>query len=238
MKKGTLHLFPCPISENTKHSIPEYVVSAMHKINFFIAERAKTARRFLKSIQHPVAINDIVIFELDKKDPLAYKEEWVMKLMEGKEIGILSEAGLPCIADPGEKLVGFAHQLGAEVKPYVGPSSIFLALIASGLNAENFSFRTYLPVKDADLSKALKKMNQEVQYHDTTQVFLETPYRNQKLYTKIIKEISANHFLCLASDLTGINEMIRTKTISEWRKIKDPGIQKVPTVFLIGKLSD
>jgi len=236
LKKGTLHLFPCPIVDGQTDTIPESVLNKIRKIDFFIAERAKTTRRFLKQINHPLSFDDIEIFELDKKDALQDKDDWLNPLMMGKEIGLLSEAGTPCIADPGEKITSWAHQIGAKVKPYVGPNSILLALIASGLNGEQFHFHTYLPIQQNELNNALKNIGTDVKKKGTSHLFIETPYRNQKTYENILKSLPSNLYLCIAIDITGSEETILTKTIKEWKGSKAPKLHKRPAVFIIGMM--
>ncbi len=233
---GVLHLFPCPIADGVSDVIPESVIRRIHKIDFFIAERAKTARRYLKLIEHPLSLDDIEIFELDKKDPLKDKDDWLNELLVGKEIGLLSEAGTPCIADPGEKIVAFAHQVGAKVRPYVGPSSILLALMGSGLNGEQFHFHTYLPIQGPEINKTLKTITVDIQRNGTTHIFIETPYRNLKTFETILKAAPRNFYLTLATDLTSSRERIITKTIKAWKSDGKPDIQKKPTVFLLGMM--
>ncbi|GLR17730.1 SAM-dependent methyltransferase [Portibacter lacus] len=233
MNPGTLHLFPCPIIDGETDTIPESVIAAIRKVDFFIAERAKTTRRFLKQINHPLTFDEIEIFELDKKNPLQDKDVWLMELMAGKEIGLFSEAGTPCIADPGEKIASFAHQVGAKVKPYVGPNSILLALIASGLNGEQFHFHTYLPIQQNDITRTLKNIGTDIQKNGTSHIFIETPYRNLKTFETIMKTLPSNIFLCLATDITGASEQILTKSIKNWKGSK-PDLHKRPTVFILG----
>lgn len=236
IKPGVLHLFPCPIAEDDLRSIPEYVKDQIRKVDFFIAERAKTARRYLKQIDHPLSFDEITIFELDKKEPLKDKDEWLNELMMGKEIGLLSEAGTPCIADPGEKIVSWAHQLKAQVRPYVGPSSILLALIGSGLNGESFMFHTYLPIQENELKKEVKDIVQDIQRKGTSHLFIETPYRNLKMFDFLTRNVPGNIHLCLATDLTSSEEDIRTKSIKDWKSKKKPDIQKKATVFILGRM--
>lgn len=233
---GVLHLFPCPIADDHLQSIPEYVQSQMRKVDFFIVERAKTARRFLKQIKHPLDFDTIEIFEMDKNNPLHDKDVWLNELIMGREIGLISEAGVPCIADPGEKIVAWAHQIKARVRPYVGPSSIVLALIASGLNGEQFRFHTYLPIQTPEFNTAIKKIVQEIQKDGTTHIFIETPYRNMKTFEAVLKSVPGNIYLSLATDLTSPEESIQTQTIKDWKSRKKPDIQKKPTVFLLGKM--
>ncbi len=234
MNPGTLHLFPCPIVDGKIETIPASVISAIKKIDFFIAERAKTARRFLKQIEHPLTFDEIEIFELDKRDALNNKDEWLNELIGGREIGLLSEAGTPCIADPGEKITSWAHQIGALVRPYVGPNSILLALIGSGLNGEKFHFHTYLPIQQNEITNKLKQIAKDVKNNGTSHIFIETPYRNQKTFEIITKTLPSDLFLCLATDLTAPSELIVTRSIQDWKGSKKPEIHKRPTVFILG----
>ncbi|WP_235298113.1 SAM-dependent methyltransferase [Portibacter marinus] len=234
IQSGTLHLFPCPIIDGEISTIPESVIKAIRKIDFFIAERAKTARRFLKQIEHPLSFDQIEIFELDKKNPLEDKDDWLTPLMSGKEIGLLSEAGTPCIADPGEKITSWAHQIGAKVKPYVGPNSILLALIASGLNGEQFHFHTYLPIHQNEINKALKSIGTDIQKNGTSHIFIETPYRNLKTFDTILKSLPSSIYLCIATDITGAYEIIKTQTLKDWKASRKPDLHKRPTVFILG----
>ena len=233
-KKGTLHLFPCPIAEGVIEVIPDYAISAIKKIDFFIAERAKTTRRFLKQINHPLPLSEIEIFELDKKNALLYKEEWSQKLLEGKDVGLFSEAGTPCIADPGEEITSHAHHLQVNVKPYVGPNSILLAIMASGLNGEQFHFHTYLPINLSEIRTTLKQISQSVVNKGVSHIFIETPYRNEKTFETILKECPNNIYLCIASNLTHPNESIISKSIKDWKKSNKPQFHKIPSIFILG----
>lgn len=236
IQSGTLHLFPCPIIDDNTDAIPAYVINAIHQVDFFIAERAKTARRFLKRINHPIPLQEIEIFELDKKDSLKDKDEWLNLLISGKEIGFLSEAGVPCVADPGERIVSFAHQVGAKVKPYVGPSSILLALIGSGLNGEQFRFHTYLPIQQGDLTSELRWIVKDIQKSGTSHIFIETPYRNEKTFQILLKHVPGNIALNISVNLTGPNEVVQTKTIREWKSNKPSYLHKQPAIFILGSM--
>ncbi len=239
MKKfGVLHLFPCPIAEGIIDVIPLSVVQHIQKIDFFIAEKAKTTRKFLKDINHPVEMANIEIFELDKKNPLLYKEDWLKELLAGRDIGLFSEAGTPCIADPGEKIVAIAHQSSIVVKPYVGPNSILLALMASGLNGEQFHFHTYLPIHQNELSNSLKNIVLDIQKHGTSHIFIETPYRNMKTFETIMKSIPKNLFLCVATDITSDKETIITKSIAQWHNIRNLDLHKKPSIFILGMIQN
>jgi len=195
-------------------------------------ERARTARRFISKTKPPYSISDLEIIELNKNEgPIS---DGILNLFrEQVSFGLISESGMPAVADPGSEIVRLAHQHGFQVRPLVGPSSILLALAASGLNGQGFSFRGYLPIKDNELSTALKEIEKIILKKRVTQIFIETPYRNQRLFQTILKHCHNQLLLCVAIDITGPEEKIVTKTISEWRKSKFQ-LSKVPTIFLLG----
>jgi len=169
---------------------------------------------------------------LDKQKENIIEE--IQALISAKiSFGLISESGMPAIADPGAKIVALAHKFGYKVKPLVGPSSIFLALAASGMNGQNFSFNGYLPIKDGELAKSLKDLEKKVMQQKQTQIFIETPYRNNRLVKAILKQLNPQTSLCIAIDITGNQEYITTKTIREWKK-KAPVLEKTPTIFLLG----
>jgi 16S rRNA (cytidine1402-2'-O)-methyltransferase len=200
-----------------------------------VVERARTARRFIKSTDHPIAISELQIFELDKNDPLSGLEKFLTVLKSGIHVGVLSEAGCPGIADPGNLAVQYAHKNDIQVIPLVGPSSILLALIASGLNGQNFAFNGYLPNKAPELSKKLKSLEQKFVADNQTQIFMEAPYRNEFILIHCLKMLSPQTKLCIACDINGAAEYIKTKTIQEWKGTDWKQFHKRPAVFLIGK---
>lgn len=204
----------------------------IHSLNNFVVERARTARRFISQTKPPYSISDLTILELDKQNENISEE--ILALFRTKvSFGLISESGMPAIADPGAKIVALAHKHGYEVKPLVGPSSLFLALAASGMNGQNFCFNGYLPIKDGELSSVLKDLEKKVIQQKQTQIFIETPYRNNRLVRAILKVINPQLNLCIAIDITGSQENITTKSIKEWKK-KTPALEKTPTIFLLG----
>ncbi|MEM9887427.1 MAG: SAM-dependent methyltransferase [Bacteroidota bacterium] len=235
MKKGKLYLFPTPLSENAIHSIPQYVLKQLHQINSFIAERAKTARRFLKASQTPIAMQNIQVYELGKYTDEAEWQKFLEAAEAGKDMGLLSEAGCPGVADPGARIIRLAYEKGIEVVPLVGPSSILLALMASGMNGQHFCFNGYLSPKKPQLGQDLKRLEKLSQQHQQTQIFIETPYRNTALVETALKTLSPNTLFCIACDLTAPSEWIRTKSIAQWRKTKLPDLHKRPAIFLLLK---
>ncbi len=224
-----LFLLPMPIAETElNYFVPNNVIKLYSEMNAFVVENAKTARQFLKSVDKSIDFNVIEIFELDKFEPKKQKQDLTEFLLKYSKIGLLSEAGMPCIADPGNLAVQCAHQLGIKVKPTVGPSSILLALIASGFNGQNFAFNGYLPIKTEDRTKSIKNIINLAQ--SGTQLFIEAPYRNQKTLEFLLQALPKNYQLLIAFDLTGINETIVVKTIQKW--IETPiNLEKHPCIF-------
>lgn len=231
-----VYLIPSQLDESGIHTIPLYITEAVKICQVFFVENERTARRFLKKLwktflpEQEIIIDNYEWFVLDKSSATSaiFKE----KLKEGKTIGIISEAGCPGIADPGQELISIAQKMNAEIKPLVGPNSILLALMASGMNGQQFSFLGYLPVKDPERNKAIKEMEAESFRKNSTQIFIETPYRNNQMFEAILKNCKPTTKLCLAVDLTGENEWIKTNTIAIWEKQK-PDIHKKPAIFCI-----
>jgi len=230
-----LYILPTPISENLKGTIPSDVINILHNIKYFIVERARTSRRFVKSSGYKGKIEDLTFFELDKRNPDHIPNSFFEPALNGEPIGLMSEAGMPGIADPGAKIVAKAHELGIKVIPLVGPSSIFLSLAASGMNGQNFTFDGYLPVKVPELKKKLVFIEKEIQSKGTTHIFIETPYRNNRMLELILNSFSNNIKLCIASEITGEKEFISTKTIGNWKKTKKVDLHKKTCIFLLGK---
>lgn len=230
-----LYIIPTPISENFKDTIPENVTEVMHSLKFFIVERARTARRYIKSSGFKGSIESLTFFELDKRNQENIPKDFFQLALEGNSIGLMSEAGMPGIADPGAKIVQKARELGLKIIPLVGPSSIFLSLAASGLNGQNFTFNGYLPVKTPELKKKLIFIEKEIQSKGTTHIFIETPYRNNRLLEMLLNSFSGNIKLCIASEITGESEFISTKTINEWKKGNKIDLHKKTCIFLLGR---
>lgn len=232
MSKGKLYLIPSWLSEeNSSDQFPADTLSAIHTLTHFIAERAKTARHFLKSVDYPHHFDDVDIRELDKhgEDDLGYLLE---ACEQGHDCGLLSEAGVPAVADPGGIIVDSAHAKGIEVVPLIGPSSLLLALMASGMNGQRFTFHGYLPREEGELKKRLRWMEQDSQQQDTTHLFIETPYRNDKLMSSICSSLHSKTQLTVAADLTSDGQSIRKMSVGEWKKLSQ-NISKKPVVFLL-----
>jgi 16S rRNA (cytidine1402-2'-O)-methyltransferase len=229
-----LYLIPCPLGPDSLETLPEMVGTKIRDLEVFIVERAKTARHFIKAMEPRLPISELAIFELDKHDSQAANQAFQAAVKTGKDIGVLSEAGCPGVADPGALVVKYAHQKGMKVIPLVGPSSILLALMASGLNGQNFAFRGYLPAKRPELANALKRLEITVKKQGQTQLFIEAPYRNRGVLEAAFQQLSPNTQFCIAADLTLPTEYIKTQTIKEWKKAELPDLHKRPAIFLIG----
>ncbi|MEP6583154.1 MAG: SAM-dependent methyltransferase [Ginsengibacter sp.] len=226
-----IYLIPSFLSEDSLETIPVYVLNAVRECQVIFAENERTARRFLKSICREIVIDDYewhTIHKVEKEQIHTLKQ----KIKEGKNIAIISEAGCPGIADPGQILIHEAQKLNAIIKPLVGPSSILLALMASGLNGQQFCFVGYLPIDNLERIKKIKQIEDESLQKKSTQIFIETPFRNNKIIETILQSCRATTQLCIAVDITSPNEFIRTKSIAEWKNEK-LDFHKRPAIFLI-----
>jgi len=229
---GTLYLIPTTMSEtDITQVLPSYNTTLLRQLTHFVVEEIKTARRFIKICQHPTAIDDLTFYELNEHTDKDSIEHMLTPLLQGIDIGVISEAGCPAIADPGADIVALAHKKNIKVVPLVGPSSILLALMASGMNGQNFCFHGYLPLKD-ERKKALKQLEQTSKQKKQTQLFIEAPYRNQKFLEEILQVCLPETKLCIGMNITGSDEFIVTKTIRDWKK-SIPDINKKPTIFLL-----
>lgn len=229
---GKLFLIPNVLGETEIFGvIPSEVIALTRKITIFATENIKNTRRFLKKIDKNIDIDALIFLELNEHSEQKDIESYVHYLKEA-DVGIISEAGCPGIADPGAELVALAHTHNYQVVPLVGPSSILLALIASGCNGQNFSFNGYLPIKSNERTKALKGYERQSALENRTQIFIETPYRNLKLFEDILLSLQPQTILSIACDITTENEYIRSFTINKWKSIK-PDIDKRPTIFII-----
>lgn len=226
-----VYLIPCFLDEHATQTIPPYVVDAVKQCKIFFVENERSARRFLKSVWKEMVIDDYTWIAIHKAEH-EVKNQFIGYIQQHVNIGIISEAGCPGVADPGQVLIGVAHANNAQVVPLVGPSSILLALMGSGLNGQSFAFHGYLPVKPDERIKALKQLDNESARKRCTQIFIETPYRNNQLLDAIAKTCGGGTKLCLAVNLTAPDEWIKTLPISEWKK-NPPDLHKKPVVFLL-----
>ena len=228
---GKVYLIPSFIDESNLQVIPAYVTDAVKECQVFFVENERSARRYLKQLWKEMVI-DAYEWHTIHKAEAEVKDSFRKALQRGVTIGIISEAGCPGVADPGQLLVETAHAMGAAVKPLVGPSSILLALMASGMNGQCFQFVGYLPIDTAERIKILKELENESTKKNCTQIFIETPYRNNQLTETICKTLKPATRLCIAADITGPGEFIKTKTIADWKN-QLPDIHKHPAIFLL-----
>jgi len=228
---ASVFLIPTVLIDGQTDCLPAYLLKAIQQCQIFFVENERTARRFLKSLWKEMVIDDFEWFNMQRvtsETEAAFKQ----KLKENKTIGIISEAGCPGVADPGQKLVEIAQQLNVVVKPFVGPNSILLALMASGMNGQNFQFVGYLPIDMAERIKAIKTLESESKQKSCTQIFIETPYRNNQLLEALVKTCHPQTRVCVAVDLTSPQEFIRTMMVQKWKN-KLPDLHKRPAIFLM-----
>jgi 16S rRNA (cytidine1402-2'-O)-methyltransferase len=233
MKTGTLYLIPTNLSDPFTPSqiLPANVISTAVRLNHYVAENAKSARAFLKRIGFDRPLVDVSIRELNSQTPEVALKELISPLIEGHDVGLVSDAGAPGVADPGALLVALAHSRFIHVVPLVGPSSILLGLMASGLNGQTFSFHGYLPQDKSARISSITALERESQQRSMTQLFIETPYRNQVMCDDLLKTLAPTTLLCIARDLTGSDESIQTKSVNAWQK-QAPEMTRLPTLFL------
>lgn len=235
---GTLYLIPTPLSDDT--AVADIAPSANNRIidslDYFIVENTRSARRFLSKARIARPIDELEFRELNEHTTSQQEVESLIKpLLAGRSAGVISEAGVPAVADPGAAVVALCHKHGIRVVPLVGPSSIIMSVMASGLNGQSFAFNGYLPVKEPERSRAVKRFEGRAMAEGQSQVFIETPYRNVKLFELLLKICAPATMLTVAADITSPAEFIRTCSIAEWRKSAAPDIAKRPAIFIIGK---
>lgn len=230
---GKLYLIPTFLGEESADLIPETNLKVIRRLRSYIAEREKTARAFLKACETPFSQDELVLFPMDKQST---EDEYVSYLevcLTGEDLGLVSEAGLPCVADPGAMVVNLAHSMGIEVVPLSGMSSIMLTLMASGFNGQQFRFVGYLPHDKKDKHHAIIEMERFVAKNET-QLFIETPYRNNQLLEDLCRHCHPDTSLCIGVDLTTPSQEIKTRSVREWKALK-PDLNKRPAVFALGK---
>ena len=227
---ATVYLIPSLLQEEGLDAIPPYIIHAIKECRVFFVENERTTRRYFKQLWPEMVIDDFEWYTVSDNSQLS--DTFRKKLKENKTIGIVSEAGCPGVADPGQALADIAHQMNADIKPLVGPNSILLALMASGMNGQHFQFHGYLPIDKQQRAKKIKDIEAESARKKCTQIFIETPYRNNQLIEALLNTCYPSTRLCLAADLTGKKEWIKTKTITAWQKEK-PDMHKRPAIFLL-----
>jgi len=229
-----LYLVPNVLSDGDwQNVLPSRIYPVLTNTRHFIVENIRTARRFMKQINKEINIDECTFYELNKRTKSSDLPHFLKPIERGFDVAVLSEAGCPGIADPGADVVRIAHQKGIRVVPIVGPSSIVLALMSSGMNGQNFAFNGYLPVKPGERAKEIVQLEKKIRNYNQTQIFIETPYRNNQLIKDLINTCSPATLLCIAANITGENEFIATKTIKDWKK-NVPDLHKQPAIFLIG----
>ncbi|WP_346860352.1 SAM-dependent methyltransferase [uncultured Draconibacterium sp.] len=231
---AALYLVPNVLAEGDWQLVmPAQIETILTNTRYFIVENIRTARRFMKQVNRDINIDECTFYEINKRTQVQDLPRFLKPLVDGKDIAVISEAGCPGVADPGADVVRMAHQRGFKVVPIVGPSSILLALMASGLNGQNFAFKGYLPVKPIERTKEIAALEKRIIIEKQTQIFIETPYRNNQLIADLLKTCSPSTLLCIAANITGEQEYIVTKTVQEW-KGKTPDLHKQPVIFLLG----
>ncbi len=230
----TLYLIPTPLAPDTNADVlPPPIAAVVARVDCFFVEEVRTARRFISSLRTGRVIDETQFFDLNKDTPEADTRRQLTELLgQNRDAGVLSEAGCPGVADPGAVAVRLAHQLGFRVEPLVGPSSILLALMASGMSGQSFVFHGYLPIDRADRSRVLKQLEADAKRKQQTQIFMETPYRNNALLTDLLANAQPDTRLCIACHVTAPDALIQTKTVREWRG-QLPDLHKKPTIFLL-----
>ncbi len=231
---GVLWLLPVALGDTAWEVVlPSATREAACKLTHFVAENAKTARAELKRIGHPLPLRDIAIEQLPEKLTPTDIDRLLAPLKEGHNLGLVSEAGCPAVADPGALLVRRAHELNIVVRPLVGPSSLLLGLMASGLDGQHFAFHGYLPAKEPERAKRITELEKESAQKRQTQLFIETPYRNHAIFDALLATCRPQTRLCVAADLTLPSEEIATRRIADWKRLPAPALDKRPTVFLL-----
>ena len=230
-KPGCLYLLPMPLGQEWEGHIPEYAMNIMKRLSLFLSENARTARRFMTQFRD-VHTADYPVFNKRSQD--AELQQYINRLLSGEDIGYVSEAGLPCIADPGARLVRKAHENGIRVIPAAGSSAIIMSLIASGLNGQKFRFNGYLPQRESERKRALQSLEQSARKERQTEIFMETPYRNEKMIESTLEILQPETYFCIAANVTQSDSYIYTARIKDWKRHKRPDLHKVPAVFCIG----
>ena len=234
MNKGTLYLIPCTLGDTSAEQVlPQHVIDIARKLKHFVVEQPKTARQFLSALKPEQPIQSLHFASLNEHTATNELAELLAPLLAGHDVGIISEAGCPGIADPGADLVNLAHKNGIRVVPLVGPSSILLALMASGLNGQCFAFHGYLPIAEQERNKAIATLETESAKRKQTQMFIETPYRNDKLFGALLAQCRPQTLLCVATDITLSSEQIHTRSIAQWKSQPAPQLNKRPSLFLL-----
>lgn len=230
-----LFLIPVELGDTTQERVlPSYNREVILGIRYFIVEELRSARRFLKRVDKDINIDELTFYPMGKHADAALFERYLKPLEAGESIGVISEAGCPAVADPGADVVAIAQRKGLRVVPLVGPSSMIMAVMASGLNGQSFAFNGYLPIDPAERIKRIKQLEARASSEHQTQLFIETPYRNHKLLETLCQTLRPQTRLCVAAGITTGNEWIRTLTVAQWKRTTLPDLSKTPAIFLFG----
>ena len=232
----TLFLIPVELGDTPQERVlPAYNREVILGIRHFIVEEVRSARRFLKRVDKDIDIDALTFYPMGKHADASLFANYLKPLEAGEDMGVISEAGCPAVADPGADVVAIAQRKGFKVVPLVGPSSMIMAVMASGLNGQSFAFNGYLPIDPADRERRLRQLETRVVQEHQTQLFIETPYRNEKLFKTLCQVLRPQTRLCIAAGITTADEWIRTLTVAEWRRTTLPDLSKIPAIFLFGK---
>lgn len=235
-EKPALYLIPVTLGDTTIDKVlPSYNHDVIMKIRHFIVEDIRSARRFLRKVDRTFPIDDSQFYEMGKHADTKQFSQYLEPLRRGESIGVISEAGCPAVADPGADVVAIAQKEGLSVVPLVGPSSMILAVMASGLGGQSFAFNGYLPVEPSDRAKRLKALESRAWNEGQTQLFIETPYRNLKMFQSLVASLRPQTRMCIAAGITTDDEWIQTYTIQQWKSIRLPDLSKIPAIFLINR---
>lgn len=235
--KGTIYMIPCPIAEHDSvwEVLPKTNLDVMNSLDYFVVENIRSARRFLSKAGIERKIDELEFVELNEHTTSAADIERMLRpVLNGRSAGVISEAGVPGVADPGADIVALAHRHGVRIVPLVGPSSILMVMMASGQNGQSFAFNGYLPIKEPDRSRTIRNYERRAQQERQAQIFIEAPYRNIKLFETLVSTLSPKMRLTVACDITSKEEIILTRSIEEWKKSGVPNIEKRPTIFVLG----
>lgn len=234
--EAALYLIPVTLGDTPHENVlPSYNAQIVGQIRHFVVEEIRTARRFLRRMDREFPIDECTFFEMGKHADSSRFAEYLAPISKGHSVGVISEAGCPAVADPGADVVSIAQKRNVRVVPLVGPSSMILAVMASGLGGQSFAFNGYLPVQDGDRAKRLKQLESRAWAEGQTQLFIETPYRNRKMFDTMCATLRSDTRMCIAAGITTEDEWIRTQTIRDWKRTGMPDLGKVPAIFLIGR---
>lgn len=233
-RQGTLYLIPVPLDDHGISEIAPETIGILSGLRYIIAEKAKTARKWIKILVPGIVLQDMTIYEMDKHHPDKTDPDWFVPLINGVDVGLMSEAGSPGIADPGAIIVNEAHRRDIPIRSLSGPSSITMALMGSGMNGQSFAFHGYLPQSSGELTRRLQQLERQAIQHQQAQIFIETPYRNLQMLEACLKSLHSDTRLGISAGLQSSNPLQKTRSIGEWKRLKDHNWLHLPAVFIIG----